>query len=107
MWACAKQRFDVIFLDIQMPGMDGYDVCKRVRGDRLNKNAKVFMLTSRSGTFDKVRGKLAGCDLYLTKPVDPMRLNEIIEAEIDARRKAVSPAVGIQPAPGLAMSGSA
>jgi two-component system, cell cycle response regulator len=87
MWACAKNSFDVVFLDVQMPGIDGYEVCKRIRSDRNNKNAKVFMLTSRSGAFDKVRGKLAGCDIYLTKPVDPDRLSEIIEAEIAAKRK--------------------
>ncbi len=85
-WACAKHQFDVIFLDIQMPGMDGYQTCKKIKSDPSQRNAKVFMLTSRSGTFDKVRGKLAGCDLYLTKPVDPARLIEVVEAEILRKR---------------------
>lgn len=62
-------RYDIVFLDVVMPGMDGYTVCRSIKRDRDTKHIPVVMLTGRSSPFDKVKGKLSGCDTYLTKPV--------------------------------------
>jgi CheY-like chemotaxis protein len=75
----SKQHFDLIFLDVMLPGMDGYDVCKMIKKNKDNNLMKVVMLTSKDKTFDKIRGTMAGCDSYLTKPVDEMKLRAIIE----------------------------
>ena len=74
-----KQHYDLIFLDVMLPGMDGYDVCKAIKKNKDNTLMKVVMLTSKDKTFDKIRGTMAGCDGYLTKPVDEMKLRAIIE----------------------------
>lgn len=70
-YACA-------FLDVIMPGIDGYQVCKLIKSKKgVNKTA-VVMLTSKGSPFDKIRGAMAGCDAYLTKPVDEDKLLETI-----------------------------
>jgi two-component system, cell cycle response regulator len=66
----SKQSYDLIFLDVVMPGDDGYTVCKSIRKLPANKQTQVIMLTSRSSPFDRARGALAGCDMYLIKPID-------------------------------------
>ncbi len=75
----SKQHYDMIFLDVMLPGMDGYDVCKMIKKTKDNALMKVVMLTSKDKTFDKIRGTMAGCDGYLTKPVDELKLRAIIE----------------------------
>ncbi|MDX5374609.1 MAG: response regulator [Gammaproteobacteria bacterium] len=61
--------YDIIFLDVMMPGIDGYKVCKAIKRDQRTRNTPVVMLTGKSSPFDKVKGTLAGCDTYLTKPL--------------------------------------
>lgn len=61
--------FDIIFLDVVMPGIDGYKVCKTLKKGTRHKNTPVIMLTGKSSPFDKVKGTLSGCDTYLTKPL--------------------------------------
>ncbi|MBX9899431.1 MAG: response regulator [Burkholderiaceae bacterium] len=63
------KAYTCIFLDIMMPGIDGYEVCKRIKGNEATKKTAVVMLTSKSGMFDKFRGNWSGCDAYLGKPV--------------------------------------
>jgi CheY-like chemotaxis protein len=82
----SKQHFDLIFLDVMLPGMDGYDVCKMIKKNKDNNLMKVVMLTSKDKTFDKIRGTMAGCDGYLTKPVDEMKLRAIIERHTVSRK---------------------
>ncbi len=82
----SKQHFDLIFLDVMLPGMDGYDVCKMIKKNKDNSLMKVVMLTSKDKTFDKIRGTMAGCDGYLTKPVDEMKLRAIIERHTVTRK---------------------
>lgn len=74
----AKNNYDIIFLDVIMPGVDGYEVCKTIKRDKLKKNIPVVMLTGRSSPFDKVKGKLSGCDTYLTKPVGIREFNRTL-----------------------------
>ncbi len=77
-WSLQKNKFDFIFLDVVMPGMDGYEVCKIIKRNKFTKNIPVVMLTSRSSPFDKVKGKLAGCDSYLTKPVEHDKFEKVV-----------------------------
>jgi two-component system, cell cycle response regulator len=83
-----SREYACIFLDVVLPGIDGYQVCKLIKS---NKNAirktAVVMLTSRSSPFDKLRGSLAGCDEYLTKPLDEHRLLEAIARFLPAGRR--------------------
>jgi len=65
-----RQRFELIFLDVVMPGMDGYTLCRQIKSAPTTRNTPIVMLTSRSSPFDRARGALAGCDTYLTKPID-------------------------------------
>ena len=71
-------KYDVIFLDVIMPGRDGYDVCRYIRRHPLQKKTPVIMLTGSSSPADRVKGKLAGCDTYLIKPVRQSILAEVI-----------------------------
>lgn len=68
--AIKLKRFDIIFLDVIMPGMDGYALCRQIKSTPATRATPVVMLTSRSSPFDRARGALAGCDTYLTKPID-------------------------------------
>ena len=72
-------RYDVVFLDVVMPGADGYQVCKQIRRNLETKRTPVVMLTSKSSQFDKVRGSLAGCSAFLTKPVDYENFYQVLE----------------------------
>ena len=73
-----KNYYDTVFLDVVMPGVDGYEVCKRIKRDKKTKHIPVIMLTSKSSPFDKVKGKLAGCDSYLTKPVEHEEFQKVV-----------------------------
>ncbi len=59
---------DVIFVDIMMPRLDGYQTCALIKANRNYRDIPVIMLSSRDGLFDLARGRLAGSDKYLTKP---------------------------------------
>ena len=67
----AQRPYKFVFLDVMMEGMDGYQACRSIK-QRYYPDGKppvVVMLTSRTGTIDKAKGKLAGCDAYLAKPL--------------------------------------
>ncbi len=74
----AGKQYTCIFLDVVMPGIDGYQVCKMIKARKSIRPTAVVMLTSKSSPFDKIRGTMAGCDAYLTKPVDEEKLLEVI-----------------------------
>jgi twitching motility two-component system response regulator PilG len=59
---------DLILLDISMPKLDGYEVCKRVKADARTAHVPVVMLSGKDAFFDKVKGRMAGATEYLTKP---------------------------------------
>ena len=61
---------DVILLDIAMPKLDGYEVCKRIRNDPRTSHVPVVMLSGKDAFFDKVKGRMAGATEYLTKPFE-------------------------------------
>jgi two-component system, cell cycle response regulator len=82
------REYTCVFLDVVLPGIDGYQVCKMIKANKqAMKKTAVVMLTSRSSPFDKLRGSLAGCDEYLTKPLDEDRLLEVIAQFLPSSRK--------------------
>lgn len=74
----AQCAFDIVFLDVVLPGVDGYQVCKQIKKNPEVKRVPVVMLTHKSSPFDKIRGSLAGCDTYLTKPVDRSVFRDVV-----------------------------
>ncbi|MGH8670347.1 MAG: response regulator [Burkholderiales bacterium] len=68
----------VIFVDIMMPRLDGYQTCALIKQNPQLKSTPVIMLSSKDGVFDRARGRLAGSDRYLTKPFTQEALIEAI-----------------------------
>ncbi len=64
----ADQQPQVIFIDIMMPRLDGYQTCSLIKRNDRFKSTPVIMLSSKDGLFDRARGRMAGSDEYLTKP---------------------------------------
>jgi twitching motility two-component system response regulator PilG len=80
----ANSYFDCILMDVIMPGIDGYDACRRIKANASGGNqSAIVMLTSKSSPFDRIRGKMAGCDAYLTKPINPDQLYEVVSRHIE------------------------
>lgn len=63
-----KHEPDLIFVDIMMPRLDGYQTCAIIKNNSRFRQVPVIMLTSKDGLFDKARGRIVGSDQYLTKP---------------------------------------
>jgi twitching motility two-component system response regulator PilG len=59
---------DLVFLDIMMPRLDGYQTCALIKHHQVFRNTPVVMLSSRDGLFDRARGRVVGSDHYITKP---------------------------------------
>ena len=71
---CREGRCDIVLLDVMMPGMDGFEVCRRLKADPLTLHLPVVMVTALDQPTDRVRGLTAGADDFLTKPVDEIAL---------------------------------
>ena len=71
---------DLIFIDIMMPRLDGYQTCALVKNNAKFKKTPVVMLSSKDGLFDKAKGRIVGSDRYLTKPFSKDELLEVYEA---------------------------
>ncbi len=78
----------VIFVDIMMPRLDGYQTCALIKQNASLKSTPVIMLSSKDGVFDRARGRLAGSDRYLTKPFTK-------DALIEAVRETVKSAIAV------------
>lgn len=72
----------VIFADVMMPRLDGYQACALIKNNPRFKDTAVVMLTSKDGLFDRARGRLVGSDQYLTKPFTRDELFRAVEAQI-------------------------
>jgi twitching motility two-component system response regulator PilG len=70
---------DLILLDIAMPHMDGYQLCKLIKGNTLTRSVPVVMLSGKDGFFDKVRGRMNGATHYITKPFEPATLVDAVD----------------------------
>lgn len=64
----ADHRPNIIFVDIMMPRLDGYQTCSLIKNNDMFRKTPVIMLSSKDGLFDRARGKVAGSEQYLTKP---------------------------------------
>ncbi len=64
----ADHQPDLIFVDIMMPRLDGYETCSLIKHNKLFKDTPVIMLSSKDGLFDRARGRIVGSEQYLTKP---------------------------------------
>ena len=73
---------DIIFIDIAMPRLDGYQACMLIKKNLIYQSIPVIMLSSKDGLFDKARGRMAGSDDYLTKPFTAEGLLSIIRNNI-------------------------
>ncbi|WP_250460209.1 twitching motility response regulator PilG [Microbulbifer litoralis] len=76
----ADSRPDIIFVDIMMPRLDGYQTCALIKNNSEFRSTPVVMLSSKDGLFDKAKGRVVGCDQYLTKPFSKSELLGAISA---------------------------
>jgi len=74
---------DIIFVDIMMPRLDGYQTCALIKNNRVFKSTPVIMLSSKDGLFDKARGRIVGSEQYLTKPFTRDELLGAIRAHVE------------------------
>ena len=72
--AAREGSFDLIILDVIMPGKNGFQVCRTLKTDPVLKATPIILLTSKSEARDKFWGKKQGADAYITKPYEPMEL---------------------------------
>ena len=78
----ADHRPDIIFVDIMMPRLDGYQTCSLIKHNRVFKDTPVIMLSSKDGLFDRARGRLVGSEQYLTKPFTKDELLGAIQSHV-------------------------
>lgn len=76
----SNKSYQFVFLDVMMQGLDGYQVCRAIKNNKARRGPApvVVMLTSRGGTIDKIRGTMAGCNAYMTKPLNEKQLTSVL-----------------------------
>lgn len=79
----ADHQPDLIFVDIMMPRLDGYETCSLIKHNKIFKETPVIMLSSKDGLFDRARGRIVGSEQYLTKPFTKDELLGAISNQID------------------------
>lgn len=87
----ADHHPDIIFVDIMMPRLDGYQTCALIKRNAVFKKTPVVMLSSKDGLFDRARGRIVGSDQYLTKPFTREELLGAIERHLGVGKE-VEPA---------------
>ena len=80
----ADHQPDLIFVDIMMPRLDGYQTCALIKGNQKFRSTPVIMLSSKDGLFDKARGRIVGSEQYLTKPFTREELLGAIRTYVNA-----------------------
>ena len=78
----ADHHPDIIFVDIMMPRLDGYQTCALIKHNKVFKGTPVIMLSSKDGLFDRARGRIVGSEQYLTKPFTRDELLSAIESHV-------------------------
>ena len=78
----SDQQPNIIFVDIMMPRLDGYQTCALIKNNQMFKGTPVIMLSSKDGLFDKARGRIVGSDQFLTKPFSKEELLDAIQAHV-------------------------
>ncbi len=79
----ADHQPDLIFVDIMMPRLDGYETCSLIKHNKVFKQTPVIMLSSKDGLFDRARGRIVGSEQYLTKPFTKDELLGAISNQIN------------------------
>lgn len=79
----ADHQPDLIFVDIMMPRLDGYETCSLIKHNKVYKTTPVIMLSSKDGLFDRARGRIVGSEQYLTKPFTKDELLGAISNQIN------------------------
>ncbi len=79
----SDQQPQIIFVDIMMPRLDGYQTCALIKNNQMFKATPVIMLSSKDGLFDKARGRIVGSEQYLTKPFTREELLGAIRRHVD------------------------
>jgi twitching motility two-component system response regulator PilG len=80
----ADHHPDIIFVDIMMPRLDGYQTCALIKHNKVFRTTPVVMLSSKDGLFDRARGRIVGSEQYLTKPFTRDELLSAIETHVKA-----------------------
>ena len=78
----ADHQPDLVFVDIMMPRLDGYQTCALIKKNAKFKSTPVIMLSSKDGLFDRARGRMVGSDQYLTKPFTKESLLKAVAAHV-------------------------
>ncbi len=81
----ADEKPDIIFVDIMMPRLDGYQTCALIKNNQVFKDTPVIMLSSKDGLFDRARGRIVGSDQYLTKPFTKDELLSAIRKHVQTQ----------------------
>ena len=79
----ADHQPDLIFVDIMMPRLDGYETCSLIKNNKMFRETPVIMLSSKDGLFDRARGRIVGSEQYLTKPFTKDELLGAISNQIN------------------------
>ena len=79
----ADHQPDLIFVDIMMPRLDGYETCSLIKNNKVFRQTPVIMLSSKDGLFDRARGRIVGSEQYLTKPFTKDELLGAISNQIN------------------------
>ena len=82
-----EYRPDIIFVDIMMPRLDGYQTCALIKNNKTFKSTPVIMLSSKDSIFDRARGRIVGSEEYLTKPFSKQDLISAIQSHVDRTAK--------------------
>jgi len=83
----AEHRPDIIFVDIMMPRLDGYQTCALIKRNRMFRDTPVIMLSSKDGLFDRAKGRIVGSEQYLTKPFTKEELLGAIRRQVQGGRE--------------------
>ena len=83
---CSRGQCDIVLLDVMMPGMDGFEVCRRIKANLATAHVPVVILTALDQPSDRVAGLQAGADDFLTKPFRARALGARLQAMLTRRR---------------------
>ena len=84
--ACKQQPPDIALLDVMMPGLDGYELCRAFKQDPRLRGTMVVLMTAGDQAIEREKARTAGADLYVAKPFSPSQLLRQLEALLASRR---------------------
>ena len=87
---CMTENYDLILLDLMLPGVDGFEICRKVRAE---KNTPIIMVSAKKDDIDKIRGLGLGADDYMTKPFSPSELVARVKAHLARYERLIGSAV--------------